>query len=161
MENSSRTRIEWRLAAVLALLAALGQGGAVSAGQAGSSFNVSVRLVTVARLEITEQARVLRITPDDISRGYVDVPNATSLAVSGVNRSGFALDIHPLTGIFKAIRVRWADGETEFGAEGGMVLQRGSVPQKSVMQLSYRFLLGQHLSPGDYPWPLMLSARAL
>ena len=71
------------------------------------------------------------------------------------------MNVHPLAGIFKTIRVRWVGREAELGAEGGALVRRNSAPGTTTIQLSYRFVLGDNLQPGDYPWPLMLSARPL
>ena len=159
--KSSVARYRAGLPTVLFLAALIGNPGTVSAGQKNTAFAVTVTVLAVARLEIMEQAQVLTITAADIDQGYVDVADATSLAVKSNNPSGFMLNVYALTGIFKAIRVRWAGHEVELGAEGGAVAQRNAAPGRTAMQLSYRFVLGGKLQPGDYPWPLMLSARPL
>ena len=150
-------------AVVAALLpfALLTQGGDACAGQKRAGFAVTVTVVAVARLQILEQMPILRISSDDVRRGYVEVPDATLLQVKTNNPAGFALDFHALGGVFRAIRVKWGGGEAEIGSEGGTVVQRHPAAGMAPLRLSYRFFLAEHLPPGDYAWPLLVAARPL
>jgi hypothetical protein len=47
------------------------------------------------------------------------------------------------------------------GRDGGAVVQRGWHPAATVQDLNFRFFLSALAVPGDYPWPLRLSIRAL
>lgn len=135
--------------------------GTAFAGQSRASFPVTVTVMAVARMEILEQTPSLRITADDVRRGYVDISDATVVTVKTNSRAGFALDVHTLAGLFKGFQLRYAGREVDFGAEGGSLTQRSAAAGTRTLQLSYRFMLDDNLSPGDYPWPLRLSARPL
>ena len=146
---------------VLILPVILGQTSFAVAGGRQASLLVNVTVVAVARLQVLEQPPMLTIAPEDIRRGYVDVIDATALAVRSNSLSGFVLTIHPLAEIFKAMRVRWEGHDVEFGSEGGSTVHRQPGPCTAAVRLSYRFLLRPELPPGDYPWPLALSALPL
>lgn len=156
-------RAKYRFCAMLATLFVAAQGlyGTALAGQSRAAFPVTVTVMAVARMEILEQAPSLRITAADLRRGYVDISDATVLTVKTNSPAGFALDVHTLAGLFTGIRLRYAGREVDLGAEGGSLTQRAAAAGARTLQLSYRFMLGDNLQPGDYPWPLMLSARPL
>lgn len=161
MEAFSFARFKLGAVAISLLLSLSSLGSAVCAKQNSASFAVSVTVMAVARLEILEQLGMLKITPADVRRGYIDVADATMLAVRTNSPSGFTLNVQMLAGLFKTIRLRWDNRDEEVGAEGGSVTHRNSVPGTKTLRLSYRFVLGENLQPGDYAWPLMLSAAPL
>jgi hypothetical protein len=160
---STVCRARRRVYAVMAMLCVAVQAlhGIAIAGQSRASFPVTVTVLAVARMELLEQAPSLNITAADIRRGYVDIADATVVAVKTNSPAGFVLDVHALAGLFKGVRLRYAGREVDFGAEGGSLTQRAAAPGSRTMQLSYRFMLIENLQPGNYPWPLLLSARPL
>ena len=152
---------QWPASAVLLALTLPLQGGDAVAGEKRAVFAVTTNVVAVTKVSTREQVPVLTITPADIQRGYVDAPDATLLDVTSNSRTGYLLDFYAPASVFRAIRVKWGGTEAEIGSDGGTVAQRNPVPGKTTMRLSYRFLLAEGLLPGDYSWPLMVSARPL
>jgi hypothetical protein len=45
--------------------------------------------------------------------------------------------------------------------EGGTVVQRRYAQQPVSIRLGYRFILSKEVQPGNYAWPIALSARSL
>jgi hypothetical protein len=81
--------------------------------------------------------------------------------VSTNSRSGYQLVFHPVVNLFDTMQVSGLRAPVHLGAEGGVIVQRG-VPVPGAMQdLNFRFFLSSRTTPGDYPWPLQLTVRAL
>ena len=89
----------------------LAWAGSSAAAETRAAFTVSVSVLAVARMEIIEQAPTLRITAEDIRRGFVDMPDATLLSITCNNPEGYAIEVHPLASLFRSIHVRWAGRE--------------------------------------------------
>ena len=108
---------------------------------------------------VEQQAAVLTVTPEDIARGYVEVPAGSRLRVRSNDPAGFIIDFFPRLPIFKAVRVSTRDGSAQLGADGGAMAERRHRGAEAPLELSYRFELADHVQPGTYPWPLATSVR--
>ena len=67
----------------------------------------------------------------------------------------------PSLDIFHSVRVSGSSTLASLGAEGGVVVQRGTYPSSIEQELSFRFYLHASVQPGSYPWPLTLSIHPL
>ncbi len=143
----------------LLLFAALPQDA--MAEQASAQLTVSVTVLPHAKLEVISQAPELKVAASDIRRGYVDVPAASLFKVRTNSREGFVLDFHALAELFKSVQIQGLGADVKFGSEGGAVVQRMPGQHTGQVELGYRFFLAQDMQPGSYPWPLMVTARAL
>jgi hypothetical protein len=133
----------------------------VLASQVSTTVGVSVRVVGNAILRSEFQARELSISQADVDRGYVDATGASRFSVSTNGRSGYQLVFHCVVDLFDTMQVGGLRTPAHLGAEGGIIVQRGVPPPGVRQELNYRFFLSSRTKPGDYPWPLALSARAL
>lgn len=129
------------------------------AGQANASLQVSAIVIANARVQTDYQATQLTITESDVAQGYIDVPAASRFSVLTNSRSGYLTEFLPIGDVFQAVQIRGMGHTTQLGADGGTVIQRGAL--NMIHELSYRFILRSGLQPGNYPWPLALSVRAL
>lgn len=145
-----------------AILVALLAGSSVaSTDQARSSLGVSAIVVPIARIELVNREPDLMLTEDDLDRGYIESPQALHLTVYSNSRSGYALDVLPVTPLFSAISVQGLGSEVLLSADGGTVTQRWGHPQKVSLELRFSFVLADGVQAGRHPWPVRLAARPL
>jgi hypothetical protein len=154
-----RMLLKAAVAALLAL-AALTAAPTVHAGSS-ASVGVSATVLAFSKLNVLFQADQLTIELDDIDRGYMDVLAGSRIEVKCNSRDGFTLTFDPVLNLFNAVQITGLGGMVELGTEGGTVAQRGSGTQPASLQLGYRFILAKNVLPGNYTWPLALSARPL
>jgi hypothetical protein len=107
------------------------------------------------------QATQLNIYRGDVERGVVDIPAAMRFSVMTNSHSGFLLEFDPVGNIFESVQVSGLGNEVQLGADGGTIVQRGPSSPIQAHELSFRFVLRPDVQPGNYPWPLSLSVRAL
>jgi hypothetical protein len=153
-----------------ALLAAIGIGTAAplafmaagaNASQLSADMAVKVKVVANAVLQSDYQAGWLNISPEDVARGYVDAPSGSRFSVRTNGSSGYLMVFYPVGDVFESVQVSGLRSTVHFGKEGGVAVQRGLPKMGVVHDLNFRFFLNAHTLPGQYPWPLHLSARAL
>jgi hypothetical protein len=110
-------------------------------------------------VQVDHQAAELTVTPEDIARGYVEVPAASRFRILGGARSGWLIDFFARGKIFTSAQIEGIGGIAQVGADGGTLFQGDRSPD-GVTRLSYRFTLGANVQPGNYQWPLAMSVRA-
>ena len=125
-----------------------------------SQIQVTATVPARAISESQAQLGALTVSAADIARGYVEVPAASRLKVSANDPAGYAIDFFPRLPIFKSVTVSSSSATARIGAEGGTMIVRGQHGMKMLLDLSYRFELGENVAPGTYAWPLALSVRA-
>lgn len=157
------------LVAVLSMASAQGAGAQEAAGirpsggRTSASIEVSASILPRTTLTIRSQPRLLVVTREDIRRGYVEVPAASRIEVRSNDPRGYLLVFENRAGPeapFREVIVRGLEREVQIGRGGGWVPRADARGPVSV-ELSYRFSLAEDVRPGEYPWPLSLSARPL
>lgn len=148
------------LGAALALSGTPKQARAAPASTASSTMRVSATVVPYLRLQVLSQPATLDVTPEDVERGYVDVPAGTDLMARTNDRNGFSLSFGARSNLFRKARVNGLDEGLEIGPEGGLAHQ-GFGGNRMLMHLSYRFFLAPQVGPGRYPWPLQISSTVM
>jgi hypothetical protein len=133
----------------------------VNASELSTRIGVSVTVVADAKLKAEYQASHLQIAPEDIARGYVDASSATRFSVHTNSPSGYLMVFNPLLDLFESVQVISKTTIAHLGRDGGVVVQRGLHAVGTQQDLTFRFFLHALTLPGDYPWPLHLSIRAL
>jgi hypothetical protein len=153
-----------------ALLAAIGIGAAaplalmvagVNASQISTGMSVSANVVANAVLHSDYQADQLSISLADVARGYVDAASGSRFSVQTNANSGYLIVFYPVGDLFESVQISGLRTTVHFGREGGFAVQRGLPKSGVVHDLNFRFFLNAQTLPGQYPWPLHLSARAL
>jgi hypothetical protein len=130
-----------------------------AAGQVTASMRVSAIVASwTPAVQVDYQAAELTITPEDIARGYVEVPEGSRFRILGGAPSGWLIDFFARGQIFTSAQIEGFGGIAQFGADGGTLFQRDRSPD-GVTRLSYRFTLGPDVQPGGYQWPLAMSVR--
>jgi hypothetical protein len=135
---------------------------AEAAGSITQTITVTARVAPWVKLNLEHQQMQLTVTPDDVARGYAEVPAASRFAVTTNNRTGYALTFQPYAGIFRSVAIHGLGLSVEFGAGGGTVTQSGAENGvvRTLFELGYRFYLAEGVQPGRYFWPLGVSVSA-
>jgi hypothetical protein len=131
------------------------------AGQMSAALPVSVRVIAHAEMQTIFQATHIGISPSDVARGYLDVASASRFSVSTNSRSGYLVEFYPVGHLFKSVQVNGLGDAVQLGADGGQIVQRATQATHPNHELSFRFTLHPNTLAGRYPWPLLLSVRAL
>ena len=131
------------------------------AAQTSAAMGVSVTVVAHAKMQTMFQETQLKITKDDIARGFVEAASASRFTVSSNSLSGYLLEFYPVGEIFESVQIGGLGNPVHIGVDGGAIVQRGQLLANFSHELSFRFTLRPDVIPGNYPWPLQLSVRAL
>ena len=127
-----------------------------------SSNNNSVRVTANVQARISQtlvrQEKVLKITEEEIKRGYVDLPAATLLQVKSNDRNGYMLSFEVNGDFIKEAWVIDSNRTTSLSGGGGFVHQAYPGPSGETKELSYRLFLVPGTQAGLYAWPLSITA---
>jgi hypothetical protein len=131
------------------------------ARDAHSDFSVSVTVRAMANIDIQSAPAVLKISAEDLRRGYIDVMQPTRAIVRSNSSSGFALDVMTVAPMLSSMIIDGLNSDLVLPAEGGTIVQRWQKPQAMDLSLKFRLALVPGLIPGNYPWPVRLAVRPL
>jgi hypothetical protein len=131
-----------------------------SATQTHASFTVGARVLATATLRVNAEPLEVVISSEDVSRGFVEIPEPTRVQVSSNSPLGYTLTLVPQSSWFSGLTVRCAGTEVTMGADGGAIVEHRHAGASS-LELSFRFALASELTPGRYPWPLHLLVQPL
>jgi hypothetical protein len=148
------------MALILASLAATLQAAEYRGGSASTSLSVSATVIARALMTTEYQAPSVVVTEADIAQGYVDVAQATRLQVRTNSANGYLLDFESAQSLFTEVQVSGAGDRVSLASGNGWVLEPFAGTAVT-MELSYRFVLAPNVQPGEYPWPIAVSTRAL
>jgi hypothetical protein len=139
----------------------LAMAPAAHAGENIRSISVGATVLPVIKLEVQQQVAQLSISRTDIERGYVDVPAASKIEVRSNSKNGFTLAFNTMVGMFQGVQVTGLGSLVELGTDGGSVAHRTNSRGPVALLLGYRFVLAKGIQPGNYAWPIALSAQPL
>jgi len=124
---------------------------------AGTQLAISAVVLRYASVSVHGQPAALVLSPADVARGYVDVPQGASLEVRSNSPEGFVLEFHNR---LAGEQVREIEVS---GAAGGRIVLPGAAQGTSTRRLvvGYRILLQPSARPGTYPWPVQVVASPL
>ncbi|OPY78068.1 MAG: hypothetical protein A4E65_02451 [Syntrophorhabdus sp. PtaU1.Bin153] len=118
----------------------------------------AAQVPTRSHLAVLRQMSSIVLTDDHVRNGYIDLLNATRLAVSSNDRSGYLLVFDGLGWPFRGVHV--------FGLLKDIHMESSSISvyqpfceDAPTMELSYRFKLSDDAEPGKYGWPLSISLQ--
>jgi len=147
--------------ALVAALAMVSPGAitpAEAARSATQSLDFKITIPRIMRLQVLRQNESLEITPQDVARGYVEVASGSLLEVTA--NTQWDVSFVPNGGIARSARVKGFANDVVVGPQGGVLARLRPMSRATMFDLSYRFDLEPGVSPGTYPWPLMVSAHA-
>ena len=142
------------LAAATPPVAAEGQ-----TGKLGASAYVAKR----ATLKLLSQPDRVRITAEDIARGYVEVVGPVRAAIHSNSPQGYMLVFAGQGDFVRHARMRGLDGEVQLTSNGGVVTQRtaGQGVLNGTLELTFRFYLVASAQQGEHAWPMQVSIAPL
>jgi len=105
------------------------------------------------------QVKAIDVSAEDVARGFVRVANGTRFVVKTRAQGNYAVHFATRDTIFRSVQIEGIGRSVEFGARGGIVVQREVPAGKSVVAVNYRFDLIPGIQPGSYAWPLEVIAR--
>lgn len=144
------------LVAVFVLIAVVPVSPAL-AGSAAVTFQVSAIVQARALLNVESAPAGLRLTATDVQRGYVDLPAASRISVRTNSPTGYLLAFEIVGGPIAEVQVRGLGAETYISSMGGWIARPYTGGVTSA-EISYRLVLSKDARPGEYPWPVILSA---
>src|SRR3989304_3764632 len=110
---------------VLMTTAGLVVMGRAFAGENTAMIGVSARVLSYMTKSVINRAETLSISLEDIEKGYIDVKNATAIAVKTNSREGYMLSFGTINGPFTGMTV-FDSGRSTVLAIGGCL---ASIPQ--------------------------------
>jgi hypothetical protein len=160
--GSRRVRAAWALVCATAAmggLAAQAEGTGLHAAKA----QVSLRTVVAASFRVIPLAQPVRleVNDQDIARGFVDLPRATSLQLASNTGNSFSVAVAFDPAFIAKVAVRMLDDAFVAGMPGAAGFVRNAQIGKQHVLVSYRVYLSEKARAGTYPWPIGLSFSAL
>ena len=131
----------------------------VSEANTAASLDFAIRIPTFLRVSDVAAPRTLTIADADVARGYVDVPASTQMRVATNRRDGYLVTIAGRFEVVRSVRIVGMNHDFEIDAQTSVASVR--VPARTSetrLDLGFRFVLGPDARPGNYPWPVALSA---
>ncbi|HEX4327458.1 MAG TPA: hypothetical protein VH105_11610 [Burkholderiales bacterium] len=134
----------------------------VSGSSASASVMFTIRIPVVFRMKVQSQAP-LRVTLEDIARGYIETSTPQEVQVTFNVPKSYTLRIDVVAPRFKRVTVSEQAASRSFGTEGLTLHEPPTPPatNQASHRLLYRFELPADMTPGDYPWPIAVSAAQI
>jgi len=166
--NLQRKLITAALIAAMALASIentnVAQASESRAGSNTARITVTATVLARANLKILSQKQELVVTNSDISRGYVDIPNASRLEIKSNSPDGYMIVFEGSYGsvdLFREIHVQGLGRDVLIDVNGGRVMIPSQGLSPVTKDLSYRFVLAENAQPGSYMWPITLSVMPM
>lgn len=126
-----------------------------------SSVSLSVSAVVLKKVWLRTEAvpAALVLSAADVSRGFVEVPAPTVLALRNNSEDGFVVrfTLDPL--VASSAQVSGLSQPVTFGSEGAVLTQPGLHRAERRFELRWRLQLAQGLTPGQHPWPVQIQVE--
>ncbi len=125
------------------------------------STTIRVRAVVLAHADliILKQPAELVVTDADVRRGYVELDGASVIELKNNTRAGCLLSVSARGLPFQETSIDIMGRTVVLGPDGGLVTL--PVMGRTIVALSYRFVLSKGTQPGTYAWPFSLSVSPL
>jgi hypothetical protein len=156
-------RKNWIQAGALMALLLLGALTGTAQAQTSAQMQVTAMIRRVANLQVLAQPASVRVTREDIARGYVEAPGPLQVAVRSNTVGGYLLAITTRSQFFRSAQIHGLASPLQVGPEGGAARQPagGSGMSTATLALAVRFDLPPGAAEGEYPWPFQLSVEPL
>ncbi|OPX93325.1 MAG: hypothetical protein A4E58_03008 [Syntrophorhabdus sp. PtaB.Bin006] len=146
------------LTTVLSLGSVL-QGESLPPSDNERSLEAETEIPTRSHLAVLHQVSSVVLTDDDIRAGYIDLSNATRLAVSSNDRSGYLLVFEGLKWPFLEVDVFGLREDVQVDSSSSNSVHQPYCGDTPNLELSYRFKLSDDAEAGKYAWPLSISLQ--
>jgi hypothetical protein len=132
-------------------------GSALGSTAARAALDFRIKIPAVVKAEARIDPVSLRLTVEDLRRGYVDLDGASSVVLTSNARTGFMLAVAFDANTVDAVELRMVGRAVRILASGdAVVMQSGALVSKAVV-VSYRLYLAARAQAGEHRWPLAIS----
>lgn len=131
---------------------------AMAATRDTNAIGVTARVMPYFESESIESVKTLLITEEDVTRGFVEVPAASTVTVRTNARHALVFRIGDAR--FSEVRIGGLEREVVVSRAGGFApqpLRLGS----TTYELDYRIALNDLVAPGTYEIPVSVQVRSL
>ena len=142
-------------------LAPLSAGHSAVNASHDEDLAISGSLGTHTALRMVFQTSEFVLTPDDIVRGYKDIPAAAQLEIQNYNLTGYLIIFNGLTEPFKEVHIEGLDQKVVVTSQGGEIAQPYHGRDPLTVRLRYRIILTDNAKPGKYACPLTISVSPI
>ena len=129
----------------------------LEAAQRQAIIQVSATVVDPARVRSVQHVQSVLVTPNDITRGFVDVPFGSRITLEASSRC--VIELTASGSFFRAVVVSNPHGAGRIEPGGAPLRQRACGGSAASVDLSYRFELGPAAQPGLYRWPVVATVQ--
>lgn len=147
------------LVAILSL-ASLPGAEAEAASASSAQLRVSATVLPYTTMDVRNRAQMVTVTESDIARGYVDIVGGSSIEVKSNSRDGYYLSFECFDPTFRQVRIDGLGRPATIGA-GSAIVPMAMDGRQVRLEVSYRFVLSDDMTPGVYPWPLTVSVMPM
>jgi hypothetical protein len=128
-----------------------------------SSPKITVKAVVSPRLhlKVLYQLPEITIAKPDIQRGFMELPSASRLEVESNNPGGYLLAFQGSLGPFKEVHIKGLDNPVQLESGNAFILQPYTRNSSITIELSYKGILNDKVTPGTYSWPFSISAQPI
>lgn len=132
----------------------------VFAASNSAQMTVSVQVLARTIVTVDREPATVDVTPADVARGYVDLPQSVLFHVRSNAANGYTVQFEPVSYPFNRADINWGDTFAAVGAEGAWLshpYQQGSASGTFNVKLT----LAAGTQPGSYAWPVRFDAGSL
>jgi hypothetical protein len=149
-----------KITAVLLLTAFTFAAAPLSAGSTSAQMNVSVQVIARTILTVESQPASVEVSTADVSRGYVEVPQAVAFRVRSNAANGYSMQFEPVAYPFAQAQVNLGNAVATVGSDGTW-LTRPYQQGTTTATMNVRLTLAPGTQPGSYAWPISFAANSL
>ncbi len=140
------------------LLLALVAGVDARAETESARFGVTAVVLEKVTLMVAEPAARLHVSEADVTRGFTDV--SARYVVSSTADRGYLLRLAPRLGLARRIEVKGLATALDIRDLDVEIFQPRAMPARDIV-VGYRILFADSVQPGDYDWPVHVTATPL
>ncbi len=122
---------------------------------------ISGSLEAHTALKIIYHTSEIEITPEDVNRGFIELPSAAQVEIQNFNLSGYIVLFKGLSGPFKEVIIEGLDQEIKVTSEGSVSLHPYHGRDPLMVKLKYKIILSDDARPGKYKLPIEISVSPL
>ena len=148
-----------RLVAAILLLLASNCPAETHLGSTRASASIDFRVIipVVLRARTLEQQSYIRLEPQHISQGYVDLEHASTVELTSNSRNGYQLSARYDAAVLAKMEVHIDTQHMTATAGSGSMRIHTKPLLNAVVRVGYRLYLQPTLTTGEYRWPVALT----
>lgn len=126
--------------------------------QSKGRVQITAEVKSFAKLNLINQIKDLIITENHISKGYLEMNNATSIEIKTNTNTLFVVFEGFGDGVIEEVEIFGFGEPVKIGPNGGMILIK-NIPKLMQYNLSYKLKINEKARIGTYAWPYSISVN--